>query len=605
MRLSRQFKVGLVAAILVSLQMTAQEQKLTQRENALVNQAQDAKAIHPLSDYIPCTFEPADRDKFHALFAKASSTAIAAARLAASASGLTDQQSELVTKEINQLATRPDVTLLDIAPILESQLKKANERPGVRGSAKELQAADIARVVENTKKVAEYLESRRAPTNIGCSESVLTYDETRDIFGRRMANTYIAVQVTIRNLDPDHEFLIHDIQIAVDTDRFFATRDKQIAAGVAELGQLLSPRNQVMRYVEGGVGALGIAAVPLVDNLDLSNVAHGFSGFLPILKGMFPDFTVAQITRLSNLGFSAGSLTYVIPKSGSHSIVTFVPEKVFRNVVAKQNSGEGDSAGHEIYKEFKKYTTEDLRKFQDSVEILVAGVHIQPVTTAKAPEVTGFTCDGPKPEPPKPNAPKANEPNPSEPKPTGATTVCHLTGKNLESVKRVKLVFKSDSTEGSAVSTKVQVDKTDTTKADVTFTSESFNSLQQDKAYSVVLVNQDDVEVPTTTTFTRKAAPQAAKITCESQTGSGATASMTCHLEGQNLNAAKEVKLQDADEKPVVSTKLEAVSGDGTKANATFTGEGLSKLKKGQTYKVLLVKEDGSDTKTSATYEPK
>jgi hypothetical protein len=489
MRRSRQFSVGFAAAIVLALPLAAQGPN-TPRGNALVNQPQDANAIHPLRDYVPCTFAPADRDNFHALFNRGGKTAIEAARVAVNSSNLNPEQSAAAHQALDKLARQPAVTLSNIAPLLGEQLQEAAATN--RGFTEQDQSA-IGAVVKKTEEVAKYLEDLQTPKGIGCSNSVLTYDETRDIFGRRMANTYIAIQVTIRNLDPDHEFLLHDIQVAVDSDRFFATRDKQVAAGVAELGQMFNPRNQVMRYVEGAASALGTAAVP-VESIDFSNAVHGLSAFVPVLKGMFPDFTVAQVTRLANLGFTAGSLTYVIPKSGSHSMVTFVPEKMFRIAVPKRGKkqpktpAESEPAGNvgdEKYKEFKKFTPGELKKFQDSVELLVAGVHIQPVTPGKTPEATGFTCETPK----------------------GTDTTCQLTGKNLEMVKQVKLVFKSDSTEGKAISTKVEVDKADTAKAKVTFSKESIDTLKKDQAYTVVLVNQDDVDVTTTITFTPPKAP--------------------------------------------------------------------------------------------------
>jgi hypothetical protein len=54
---------------------------------------------------------------------------------------------------------------------------------------------------------------------ISCSQSLLTWKEANDIFGRRIADDYLAIQVVIRNLDPDHEFLVHDVQVASGVPR--------------------------------------------------------------------------------------------------------------------------------------------------------------------------------------------------------------------------------------------------------------------------------------------------------------------------------------------------------------------------------------------------
>ena len=47
------------------------------------------------------------------------------------------------------------------------------------------------------------------PFDVSCSQSILTWEETKDIFGRRLADTYVAIQVVVRNLSPDKEFLMH------------------------------------------------------------------------------------------------------------------------------------------------------------------------------------------------------------------------------------------------------------------------------------------------------------------------------------------------------------------------------------------------------------
>jgi hypothetical protein len=73
------------------------------------------------------------------------------------------------------------------------------------------------------------------PDDVVCSFSVMQWKETSDNFGRRVANQYIALQVTVRNLNTQNEYIVHDIQIAVDTGlnraqfgRFEAARDKLV-----------------------------------------------------------------------------------------------------------------------------------------------------------------------------------------------------------------------------------------------------------------------------------------------------------------------------------------------------------------------------------------
>jgi hypothetical protein len=128
-------------------------------------------------------------------------------------------------------------------------------------------AAAVSAVVVTANNVAS--TSRfKPPDDVSCSMAILTWQETSDIFGRRVANTYIAIQVTVRNLNKTNEFLIHDIQ-AVDTglnpadfSRFQAGRDKLLVRAVAERGQTQDRRNLALNSLLA-VGAIASAVTPL------------------------------------------------------------------------------------------------------------------------------------------------------------------------------------------------------------------------------------------------------------------------------------------------------------------------------------------------------
>lgn len=575
--------LALVCA-LTCLPVMGQQQPLKPREAELVNQPNDPIEPHPLNDYVPCSFVVKDRDKFHAVFNKTGNTAIAAIRAAIDAAQLTAKQNQFLQSQADALSHMYGVTLNNNSERFKQQVASATTA-GLDSNAPP--SDKLNTVFAKIEEITNYVRSIHAPNDIGCSESVLTYDETSDIFGKRMANTYIAVQVTIRNLSPDNEFLVHDIQVAVQTDLFFNTRDRRLAQGVAEIGQAMSPRNQAMRYLEGSASALGVAAVPL-GNVPFSDAAHGFTSFIPIMKGIFPDFSIAQFSRLQDLGFTSGSLTYVIPKSGSHAMVAFIPEKVFRTALEEsQSSGtksdkqsDKKQAKAPKYKNFKDYTTDDLRAFQNSLEILVAGAHVKEVS-AVTPDATALACD------------------PATGTSASDTVTCHLTGKNLQSVKSVKLVFKSDSTEGSATSTKYDVNKTDTTKADVVFNAQDFSTLKKGQAYSVVLIAQDDSLINTTATFTPAQSPDATSLNCDSPAG----ATVTCHLVGKSLKTVTQLKLEPASGSATSSSKFDPDASDDTKGTVTFSATDFAKLKSDQKYRIVLV-AGGKDIKTSVDFSP-
>jgi hypothetical protein len=75
-------------------------------------------------------------------------------------------------------------------------------------------------------------------------------------------------------------------------------------------------------------------------------------------------------------------------------------------------------------------------------------------------------------------------------KPSGATVTCHLVGKNLKSIDQLKLAPKT----GNPISsTKFEMDKSDETKATVTFTASDLSGLKHDQKYGVVLVSAEKV----------------------------------------------------------------------------------------------------------------
>ena len=173
------------------------------------------------------------------------------------------------------------------------------------------------------------------PDDVSCSMAVLTWQETSDIFGRRVANTYIAIQVTVRNLNTTNEFLIHDIQVAVDTgldpdsfSRFTAGRDKLLVRAVAQRGQSEDRRNLALNSLLA-IGAIASSVTLLNPANEFATAVAVFQGgFIPGFKTLFPDHTVEQLNHINDLVFSASSVNKVIvPIQGSVPLVTFISTK--------------------------------------------------------------------------------------------------------------------------------------------------------------------------------------------------------------------------------------------------------------------------------------
>src|ERR1035437_2414432 len=105
-----------------------------------------------------------------------------------------------------------------------------NNKVGSDGSPKGNDATETVNAVAASARVA--INKIAAPTDIGCAYQILTWKQASFLFGRSVADDYIAVQITVRNVNPKEEFLVHNAMLSVDTDihgsmgRYFESDDK-------------------------------------------------------------------------------------------------------------------------------------------------------------------------------------------------------------------------------------------------------------------------------------------------------------------------------------------------------------------------------------------
>ena len=190
---------------------------------------------------------------------------------------------------------------------------------------------------ESADKAAKKAAAKQfqAPEDVSCSMAVMSWKETRDIFGRRVANTFVAIQVTLRNLNSKNEFLVHDIQVAVDTGisadefgRFQAGRDKLLVRAVAQRGQSADRRNLALNALQA-IGAMAGAASITAGTVEFKDAVAVFQGsFISGFSNIFPDHTVEQLNHINDLVFSASNTSKVlVPVQGSVPLVTFISTK--------------------------------------------------------------------------------------------------------------------------------------------------------------------------------------------------------------------------------------------------------------------------------------
>jgi hypothetical protein len=378
----------------------------------------------------------------------------------------------LVGLTLDELLLKVDIAANNALLGVLEEHKTATGFPDLSGVADSVVASIVATAADTVSK------SRfQPPDDVSCSMALLTWQETSDIFGRRVANTYIAIQVTVRNLNKTNEFLIHDIQVAVDTgldssafSRFQAGRDKLLVRAVAERGQTQDRRNLALNSLLA-IGAITSSIAPFGAQEFQTAVAVFQGGFIPGFKTLFPDHTVEQLNNINDRAFSASSINKVIvPIEGSVPLVTFISVKpveqmpfawcgynqqtrTYSGHARRQQCDSGnDSPDPKKQKglgyvddytfpktastqppvpwdslDYKKWQPAALRILQDRTFVVIGGVHIKQLTNEPG-QLSGITC--PKLDSGSIDISKVNP---------DKAVVCKVTGTNLKSVTSVKL----------------------------------------------------------------------------------------------------------------------------------------------------------------------
>ena len=326
---------------------------------------------------------------------------------------------------IGRAAVEAKNELLNLNEAILSPVLTAGETP----SPADIQLIDQAAnsVLQHvTAAASNVIESKSAkpflaPEDVSCSMSILGWKETSDIFGRRVANSYIAIQVTVRNLNSKNEFLIHDIQIAIDTGldqsqfgRFQAGRDKLLVRGVAQRGQSEDRRNLILHTLEA-MGALA-GSSSIAGSSDFKSGVAVFQGALiPGFSNIFPDHTVEQLNHINDLAFSASSTSKVlVPIQGSVPLVTFISERpvgqlpfawcgytkppglirrpaMYCDETAVESPADSDSKSRTWDSlDFRKWKPLALETLEKRTFVVIGGVHIQELQAL--PKTTNLDC---------------------------------------------------------------------------------------------------------------------------------------------------------------------------------------------------------------------
>jgi hypothetical protein len=245
---------------------------------------------------------------------------------------LSERKEELYTErtayDVLKSAVMADQTLTDTQRKTFSQA--VNEAATISKQA--TTASDAAAIVESARQA---LAALQRPADIGCAMSILSWAETHQAYGRLVANEYIAIQVVVRNLNRDQQFVLHDVEFAVNADptgrlgRYFSGRDKMVVRSLVVAQQNFSPRNLLVHTAQGIASVMSAAAPVFGGSLvDASGVYN--AGFVSSLDKFWKDQSIDQLNLLNDTGFSStASSQTVVPKSGTVMVVTFIPSKQF------------------------------------------------------------------------------------------------------------------------------------------------------------------------------------------------------------------------------------------------------------------------------------
>lgn len=213
--------------------------------------------------------------------------------------------------------------------------------------------------------------------NLACSFVPLSYETAYEVFGKGVADRFIAVQVTVENKNATSEFLLQDVRVG-KKGFVLSSYDKKIPRSVGERQEQLSARAIVIRLTAATASVLtGIAG--FAGNELLTDAATVYAGPAQnALQTTIPNLSTAELARMDDLGFSVTST--VIPKSSAIAVVAFSPsdtldaaEKVRRNFGWFRPQ----------LNNYSTYKGEKLEAFFAQLMVSVAGTHVQAINPSQ------------------------------------------------------------------------------------------------------------------------------------------------------------------------------------------------------------------------------
>jgi len=430
-------------------------------------------------------------------------------------------------------------------------------------------------------QVAEAVQQTTAaitrPLDVACSMAVLSYETTRYSFGQRMADEFIPIQIVVRNLNPNKEFLVHDAQFGVDDDingrvgRYASGVDKLTARTFMLASRDYGHRNLVVHLAQG-VGTI-LSSSSLVYGSAVKDAANVYSaGFLNALTGVWTDHGTDQLNLLNDEGFSSyRTERTVVPKSGTAEFVIFIRSDQYQE-------------GWWV---------------QDCAENIVIK---NPDQVSQISSRQSAKCIG-----------QMNLQSP-DPKCLASAEI----SVDLEAARRVCLHFYKDAanrsldvcsdSDNTCEPKLIDMGTDKDIKGDFAYFKPNSVRYKKWSPRAVALFRELSLAVIAGTHIEEEAntTPSLTKIDCGPPDGKGdvdfdkaENNTIKCTLTGTNLDSVHTVKLQNAadltDKTTAIGDVSTTTSGNSKSTTAVFTLDALGKLP-GKSYKVSTVTKDGVET---------
>lgn len=526
----------------------------------------------PLGDYIPCMF---DRNQLFTLRSLAPPKDGKEAAKKAALSEVNRLTPGLVDRFTQEMIANP----LESGDPSEVAAKIYSN-----ATAAGLPKTDAQSVSDKGKEGAESVQYKR-PADIGCAMTIYPWKEASDNFGRRVADSFIAIQVTVRNLNPNLEFLLHDAELAADANmsglsRFQSSHERRIVRNVGQVGQVWDKRNVAVRIMEG-IGMIAGSATGFAP----SGYALGYSvysaGVIPAVKHVLPDMTQDNLNNISDFAFtSSWSSRIVVPKSGAVTFVTFIPSSPLEQACWLQDSydvikdvsygtplnacapepkpGQGkDKSLSDAWKTiaYKNWNAIQQQALMKHAYAVIAGVHIQEVHNAT---VTKLDC------------PVLKDGTADLSKAQNGQYSCVVTGTDLDSVTSVTLTQATSTVNGKWVASN------DKKSGQAQFAVSELNGLSGDYSLNLIYTSGESSASGQSLKFGVRS-PGISEVTFDTtDLGKAKNNTVTMTLKGSDLDRIASVKLTSDAGAEYAGTLASDIKQTDSSATATFNSATLS-----------------------------